>query len=161
MELVVRANALAQRYGRAAKKQLDVAPQRASLIHDPSPQRRVRCLHGADHFAGRVAGDLERAQSPHLLLDRAREHDARHQDTGVIQPTPAPLGSISMAMRPTSGTSKIGMTRRAPALMALATRLSTSSTARKDIQLSGTPSNSGELSGKRPATGLPPCMATQ
>ena len=75
--------------------------------------------------------------------------------TGVIQPMPAPPGSRSMAMRPTSGTSKIGITSLAPALTALATRASTSSTARNDIQLSGTPSNWGEVSGNMPATGLP------
>src|SRR5262249_8701646 len=57
--------------------------------------------------------------------------------TGVIQPMPAPLGSCSMAIRPTWGTSKIGIASSAPALIALATRASTSSTARNDIQLAG------------------------
>ena len=49
---------------------------------------------------------------------------------GVIQPTPAPPGCMRMAIRPTPGTSKIGFISLAPALTALATRLSTSSTAR-------------------------------
>ena len=52
------------------------------------------------------------------------------QPTGVIQPTPAPPGSVRMASRPTSGTSKIGFISFAPAAMAFLTRASTSSTAR-------------------------------
>src|SRR5262249_35246100 len=99
--------------------------------------------------------------------DLAHEHGAREHAwrmdhfTGVIQPMPAPPGSISMAMRPTLGTSKIGIISLAPALTALATRLSTSSTARKEIQLSGTLSNSGAMSENMPATALPPIVATQ
>src|SRR5262245_29114488 len=114
-----------------------------------------------------------RAQIAHLTLSEIRDPSkGRNRDhrypphfvivpTGVIQPMPAPLGSRSMAMRPTPGTSKIGITSSAPALTALATRASTSSTARNDIQLSGTPSNRGEVRGNRPATGLPPSVATQ
>src|SRR5262249_32138259 len=78
--------------------------------------------------------------------------------TGVIQPTPAPLGSSSMAMRPTSGTSKIGIISLAPASTALATRISTSSTARNDIQLSGTLSHCGNGSSNSPAAGRPSAM---
>src|SRR5262249_29684380 len=79
----------------------------------------------------------------------------------VIQPIPAPPGSVRMAMRPTSGTSNGSRITLAPAAFAALSRTSTSSTARYDIQLSGTPSNSGPLSGKMPATGLSPIVATQ
>jgi hypothetical protein len=43
-----------------------------------------------------------------------------------IQPIPAPLGSSSMAIRPTSGTSKIGIISFAPAAVAFSTRASAS-----------------------------------
>src|SRR5262249_6239648 len=52
-----------------------------------------------------------------------------NQDTGVIQPMPAPPGSVRIAMRPTPFTSKIGRISFAPAAIAFFTRASTSSTA--------------------------------
>src|SRR3974390_2068191 len=99
---------------------------------------------GAPGGAERVAGfgeflfvgkqSLARGK-PFLLRNHGMLHDqpprfvVSHVAAGVIHPMPAPPGSISTAMRPTPGTSKIGFINFAPALCAFFTRASTSSTA--------------------------------
>ena len=57
-------------------------------------------------------------------------HAAGAGALGVIMPSAAPSGSVSMAMRPTCGMSKIGRESRPPARSIAAAAASTSSTAK-------------------------------
>src|SRR5262249_11982427 len=131
-------------------------------------------FHGVDRIMPGTSRLLPQGGRINLTLRRGHQARAPAQGsrsspspppnsspTGVLQAIPAPPGSLIMAMRPTSGTSNGSRITCAPAAFATLSRASTSSTARYDIQLSGTPSNSGPLSGKMPATGLSPIVATQ
>jgi hypothetical protein len=62
-------------------------------------------------------------------LEDGLQPPIHHPQAGVIQQTPAPPGSRSTTILPTLGISKAGFMIRAPALTALATLASTSSTA--------------------------------
>src|SRR3974390_1343635 len=135
----------------------EMIDDKLALIAEQFPEHlaALRCVEGVGfiHFGpGRVArGGAERVAGlseflftgkqplargkPFLPRDHGMLHDqpprfvVSHVAAGVIQPMPAPPGSISTAMRPTPGTSKIGFINFPPALCAFFTRASTSSTA--------------------------------
>src|SRR5580658_7390219 len=87
-------------------------------------------LYRAPRLRSAVPSDASQFVATPLMV----ASDPESQDAGVIQPTPAPPGSIRTAMRPTPGTSKMGFISLAPAATAFFARASTSSTARYDIQ---------------------------